>query len=83
MYYPTPFRPSQIPQFLPDTLPAILLRCFAMYGSDQFRALENLRLLLQLPSMAETFVKNSGLDFLFQLYVTSEYNFSTHRVLIL
>lgn len=47
------------------------------------RALENLRLLLQLPYMAQSFIERSGLHFLFQLYIASTFSFSTLRILLL
>ena len=60
-----------------------MLKCFQLYDSDKFRALENLRLLLQLPHMANSFVDAGGLNELFQLYMVGEYTFSTMRLLLL
>ena len=70
---------------MPTTLPTILLHCLQQSESDQFRALEILRLLLQLENMTRVFVNHRGLEVLQRLYfqLVSEDTFSSIKVLVL
>lgn len=69
MYYPTPYRPSTIPEAIPVDMISLAIKLLSKNLSDQYRTLDVLKLILQLGPHAQYFVNLGGIDALIRLFL--------------